>query len=81
MSHGLFVAFWSPDPTQFINLVSGSNLRVSSRLGSCTEEVIESKDFELGGRTIRLLDTPGFDDTDRSEVETLRKIASTLEYQ
>ena len=67
--------------SQFINLVSGSNLRVSNHLASCTEEVTESNDFELGGRTVRLLDTPGFDDTDRSEVETLKKIATSLEYQ
>ncbi|KAF8228363.1 P-loop containing nucleoside triphosphate hydrolase protein [Tricholoma matsutake] len=65
----------------FINLVSGSDLKVSNHLGSCTEEVAESDDFELDGRTLRLLDTPGFDDTDRSEFETLKKIATSLEYQ
>jgi hypothetical protein len=73
--------FLSLNLLQFINLASGSKLKVSGRLASCTEEVAESDDFQLNGRTVRLLDTPGFDDTDGSEVETLRKIATSLEYQ
>jgi len=74
-------SFLALKPSQFINLVSGSNLKFSNRLGSCTQEVTESDKFELDDRTVRLLDTPGFDDTDRSEVETLKKIAASLECQ
>lgn len=66
---------------QFINIASGSKLKVSDHLASCTEEVTESNDFQLSGRMVRLLDTPGFDDTDGSEAEILRKIATSLEYQ
>lgn len=35
-------------------------------------------DFELDGDQVYLIDTPGFNDTDRSDVETLRIIATYL---
>ena len=35
-------------------------------------------DFELDGNQVYLIDTPGFDDTDRSDVETLSVLAAYL---
>jgi predicted GTPase len=40
--------------------------------------VEETPEFQLDGRKIILIDTPGFDDTDRSEVEVLRLITTFL---
>ncbi|KAF9463781.1 P-loop containing nucleoside triphosphate hydrolase protein, partial [Collybia nuda] len=65
----------------FINLLTGSNLRVSSSLQSCTQKVSMTENFKLGDYTYRFIDTPGFDDTDRSEVEILKLIAKFLGYQ
>ena len=51
---------------QAINSVSGSDLPVGGSLESCTSEVKLSRRFELDGRTVELIDTPGFDDSDKS---------------
>jgi len=58
----------------FINLASGSNLPVSKSLGSCTTE-LKSSTFSLDGRTVMLIDTPGFDDTTPSVLEVLKLIS------
>lgn len=65
----------------FINLASGSDLPTSASLHSCTEVVQLAPEFSFEGRRIRFIDTPGFDDTDRSEVEILRIIKDFLENQ
>jgi len=65
----------------FINLVSGSDLSVSDRLTSCTREVEIAPVFQLDDRSVRLIDTPGFDDTERSDIDVLREIAQLLENQ
>ncbi|KZT63255.1 hypothetical protein DAEQUDRAFT_770777 [Daedalea quercina L-15889] len=62
----------------FINLVSGSDLTVNDGLKSCTSDVEFSRSFELAGRSVRLIDTPGFDDTTRSDTEVLKMIAVAL---
>lgn len=62
----------------FINMVSGSNLAVGEGLKSCTSKVEMSRPFELAGRTITLIDTPGFDDTTRSDTDVLKMIAAFL---
>ncbi|KAG9227683.1 hypothetical protein CCMSSC00406_0000671 [Pleurotus cornucopiae] len=64
--------------TTFINMASGSNLRVGSGLMSCTSDVQTSKPFRLGDRTVRLIDTPGFDDTTRSDTDVLSMISAYL---
>ncbi|KAL4263471.1 P-loop containing nucleoside triphosphate hydrolase [Pleurotus pulmonarius] len=64
--------------TTFINLASGSDLRVGSGLMSCTSDVQTSKPFRLGDRTVRLIDTPGFDDTTRSDTDVLSMISAYL---
>ncbi|KAF9237660.1 P-loop containing nucleoside triphosphate hydrolase protein [Melanogaster broomeanus] len=64
--------------TTFINLASGSNLRVGSGLESCTNEVQTSLPFNVGGQQVVLIDTPGFDDTTLTDTDVLRIIAAYL---
>ncbi|KZT01511.1 P-loop containing nucleoside triphosphate hydrolase protein [Laetiporus sulphureus 93-53] len=64
--------------TTFINLVSGSMLRVGSTLESCTKE-IQLANLDLGCQPVTLIDTPGFDDTVRPQAEVLKEIAKFLE--
>ncbi|PPQ66715.1 hypothetical protein CVT24_008816 [Panaeolus cyanescens] len=66
--------------TSFVNLLSGSSLRVGKDLESCTDSVQVSQPFELAGRTITLVDTPGFDDTKLTDVGVLNMIAAYLSY-
>ena len=65
--------------TQIINLASGSDLTVGEGLESCTYDVNVGLDFELDGRCVTLIDTPGFDDTNRSDTDILATIAVHLE--
>ncbi|KAJ3541512.1 hypothetical protein NMY22_g3859 [Coprinellus aureogranulatus] len=69
--------------TTFINTVSGSQLQVSSGLFSCTNAIGVAPPFFLNGRYITLIDTPGFDDTMRSDTDILQMIAQylTLSYE
>jgi hypothetical protein len=64
--------------TQFVNLVSGSELGVGNGLESHTSIVQPGKPFILDGRRVVLIDTPGFDDTTRSDVDVLNTIALFL---
>ena len=63
---------------QFINLVSGSHLQVGEGLRSCTPDVQTSNPFDLSGRRVTLIDTPGFDDTLKTDTEILRLVSSFL---
>ena len=63
---------------QFINLASDSNLRVGMSLESCTAEVQLANEFPLDGRRVILIDTPGFDDTSKSDADILKMIAAFL---
>ncbi|KAJ2922057.1 hypothetical protein H1R20_g15031, partial [Candolleomyces eurysporus] len=67
----------------FINLATQSpnKLQVGHSIQSCTDAVERADTFELDGRRIVLFDTPGFDDTNKSEIEILRIIAFELEKQ
>ena len=67
-----------PDCLQFVNLASRSGLRVGTGLGSCTADVQLADRFILDGTTVTLIDTPGFDDTVRSDTDVLRMIAAFL---
>ncbi|EMD33879.1 hypothetical protein CERSUDRAFT_125649 [Gelatoporia subvermispora B] len=62
----------------FINTVSGSNLQVGSGLKSCTSSIEHSRTFQLFGRNVTLIDTPGFDDTTKSDTDILKMIALYL---
>jgi GTPase Era involved in 16S rRNA processing len=65
--------------TTFINVASGSNLRVGMGLESCTNEVQASQSFMLDGKHVVLVDTPGFDDTTKSDTDVLKMIAAYLQ--
>ncbi|KAG0632786.1 P-loop containing nucleoside triphosphate hydrolase protein [Tuber brumale] len=60
----------------FIREVSGhSEVKVSGGLHSCTSKV-DSYSFQRGGAKITLVDTPGFNDTTRSDTEVLTEICN-----
>jgi len=63
----------------FINLASGSQFSVGTGLLSCTSTVQTAGPFTACGREVILIDTPGFDDSTRGDMEILRSIASYLE--
>jgi GTP1/Obg family GTP-binding protein len=64
--------------SQFINLVSGSRLGVGGGLRSHTKTVQLAGAFDLDGRRVVLIDTPGFDDTTLSDTDVLKMIAAFL---
>ncbi|OBZ66269.1 hypothetical protein A0H81_13768 [Grifola frondosa] len=66
--------------TTFINLISKSALQVGDSLESCTEEVDLATECEVSGRKVHLIDTPGFDDTEKTQADVLVDIASYLEH-
>ena len=68
-----------PQFKQFINLLSNSNLTVGKGLRSCTNTVQPADAFDLDGRRVVLIDTPGFDDTSLSDTDVLNMIAAFLE--
>ncbi|KAJ7285185.1 P-loop containing nucleoside triphosphate hydrolase protein [Mycena rebaudengoi] len=81
MDDGVVIAVMGPTgsgKTSFINVVSGANLRVGRGLSSCTNTVEVAPSFQLDGRTVTLIDTPGFDDTSRSDTDILSMIAAFL---
>lgn len=47
-------------------------------LESCTNEVQTSQPFLLDGNRVIIIDTPGFDDTTKSDTEVLKMIAAYL---
>ena len=63
---------------QFINLASGSNLTVGTGPDPCTTEAQLSDEFILDGRGVVLIDTPGFNDTSKSDTEMLEMILTFL---
>ncbi|KAH0533253.1 hypothetical protein TsFJ059_001840 [Trichoderma semiorbis] len=61
-----------------ISLCTGKNVKVGHNLESCTADV-EDVEFMLNDHVcVHLIDTPGFDDTSRSDVEVLQNIAVWL---
>jgi hypothetical protein len=61
-----------------MNISSGSSLLVGHSLHSSTDRIQVSPRFRCTGRDVVLVDTPGFNDTDMSDVEVLKKIATYL---
>ena len=51
---------------------------IGESLESCTAQVQIADQFELDGRTVTLIDTPGFDDTTKSDADILKMIAFFL---
>ncbi|GJE89955.1 GTPase domain-containing protein [Phanerochaete sordida] len=62
----------------FINHLSGAKLQVSDGIESCTSDVQATPPFQMFGMTVKLIDTPGFDDTTQSDAEILERIATYL---
>ncbi|CAG8735306.1 12967_t:CDS:2, partial [Acaulospora colombiana] len=56
----------------------GSSLKVGTGLRSCTAPVTPTAPFFIGGRQVVLLDTPGFDDTNKSDIDVLEEIAGYM---
>jgi predicted GTPase len=48
-------------------------------LESCTNEVQTSQSFPLDEKNVVLVDTPGFDDTTKSDTDVLKMIAAYLQ--
>ena len=63
--------------TQFINHVCGTHLRVGTGLRSCTTD-IEVASCTINDQKVVLIDTPGFDDTSKSQADILEDIARFL---
>ncbi|KAG8738701.1 hypothetical protein FRC10_006585 [Ceratobasidium sp. 414] len=62
----------------FVNDASDGGLQVGDDLQACTKDVAVSNKFQIGGRGIHLIDTPGFDDTELSDTEILQRISGFL---
>ncbi|KAL4911155.1 hypothetical protein BDW74DRAFT_172619 [Aspergillus multicolor] len=68
----------------FISKCTGGNATVGHKLYSCTETIdaysytIPNRHGPCGTRTIHLIDTPGFNDTTRSDIDTLAILGSYL---
>ncbi|KAE9365819.1 P-loop containing nucleoside triphosphate hydrolase protein [Stipitochalara longipes BDJ] len=63
--------------TTFIEKVSGQRLNIGHNLHSCTMN-IEKIHCKIGKHNVTLVDTPGFDDTSRSDTDVLILIANWL---
>ncbi|KAK7685279.1 hypothetical protein QCA50_011642 [Cerrena zonata] len=62
----------------FINLVSGAKFGVGNSLLSATQVVQSTQPFNLNGHSVVLIDTPGFDDSTRTDTDILRTISTYL---
>ncbi|GJJ78404.1 hypothetical protein EMPS_10763 [Entomortierella parvispora] len=60
-----------------IREISGQDIRVGDDLKSCTQH-IEAVTCQIAGQSVMILDTPGFDDTHRSDTEILTEVADHL---
>ena len=64
---------------QFVNRATNSNeFVVGNGLRSCTSEIQVSAEFAVDGDPVRLIDTPGFNDTTIEDAEILEKISAFL---
>jgi len=63
---------------QFISKVTGNVGGVGHDLTSYTSEIKVTKCGDMGFGNIVLVDTPGFDDTTRSDLEILELISNWL---
>lgn len=60
-----------------IREISGQDVKVGHDLKSCTQ-TIETVHCRIAGQPVMILDTPGFDDTHRSDTEILTEVADHL---
>ncbi|PUU73510.1 P-loop containing nucleoside triphosphate hydrolase protein [Tuber borchii] len=64
--------------TSFINAITEKGLKVGHGLFSCTQD-IQTANTTINGREVWLIDTPGFEDTNQSNVDILATIANWVE--
>ncbi|KAF9259854.1 hypothetical protein L218DRAFT_873661, partial [Marasmius fiardii PR-910] len=64
--------------TSFINTASGGRLPIGDGLQSCSVTIETSPSFFVDGRNVVLIDTPGFDDTTRTDTDILSMISVFL---
>ena len=64
--------------SSFINTLSGQDVAVGHNLQSCTTQIQEVY-CQVGGQPVLLVDTPGFDDTNRVDAAVLQEIATYLQ--
>lgn len=64
--------------SSWINLLADEKVKVGHSLQSCTTEVQIASFNTKPGRPVYLIDTPGFDDTHRSDTDILKEIAAFL---
>ncbi|KAL2867705.1 P-loop containing nucleoside triphosphate hydrolase protein [Aspergillus lucknowensis] len=64
--------------SSFISLCSGRVVKVGHQLEACTTTVDVYAYDASSTHTVYLIDTPGFDDTNRSDTQVLREIAGWL---
>ncbi|RAH57071.1 hypothetical protein BO85DRAFT_520536 [Aspergillus piperis CBS 112811] len=62
----------------FISLLADENVAISDSLNSCTAICKMYRVRHPSSDRLFLLDTPGFNDTNRSDIEILKEIASSL---
>ncbi|KAF4462599.1 heterokaryon incompatibility [Fusarium albosuccineum] len=67
----------------FISLCTGQDVPVGHKLHACTQDVAIYKCPLFPPADVYLVDTPGFDDTNRSDTDVLKEIATwlTLTYE
>lgn len=65
---------------QFVNTASGSDLPVSDNLESCTQFLQHSRLFKIDGKQVILVDSPGFNDTNKSDLGAQQYLCGFLEY-
>ncbi|KAE8441875.1 hypothetical protein EG329_004231 [Mollisiaceae sp. DMI_Dod_QoI] len=59
----------------FISRCTNHRVEIGHGLHSCTQK-ISIYTFQYGMSRVHLIDTPGFDDTNRSDIETLKEISN-----
>ncbi|KAG7090239.1 hypothetical protein E1B28_011838 [Marasmius oreades] len=64
--------------SSFVNTASGGKLPVGEGLQSCTSSIDTSPAFNVDGKGVVLIDTPGFDDTTRTDTDILSMISVFL---
>jgi len=65
--------------SSFANIASGkSDLAVGHGIKSCTQDVSKTDAFMVDGKSVVLVDFPGFDDSHLADVEILSRIADFL---
>ncbi|KDQ08575.1 hypothetical protein BOTBODRAFT_37867 [Botryobasidium botryosum FD-172 SS1] len=77
---GVLIAVMGPTgagKTTLVNKLTGSNFKIGYGLESETQQ-IQTATCALNGESVHLIDTPGFDDTDKTDTDILNLISNHL---